>query len=120
MYDSTVAGSLAMPGIISTTHRSTEEKEEQKNVFHRVRISLSRDPSNLTDEEVMYHPEMMRLMRFLESLPAEERILEFSVRSPEEEREYQAESRHQEVEETRNRVHETEEDRKDYMNRFFR
>jgi len=88
-------------------------------VFRRVKISLAREPSNLTNEEVMRHPEMFRLMSFLESMPVGERILEFTPITAEEEREYQAQKRIREFEEAR-RAREIEEDRKNYLNRFFR
>lgn len=108
-----------MPGIVSKPHRAAEDNNVVTHVFRRVRISLAREPSNLSNEEVMHHPEMYRLMTFLESMPVEERILEFSAPTPEEEQEYVAEKRIREIEEAR-RVRETEEDRKNYMNRFFR
>lgn len=119
MYDSTVAGSLTMPGIVSKTDKPAEDKSPVTHVFRRVRISLAREPSNLSNEEIMHHPEMYRLMNFLESMPVEERILEFSALTPEEEQEYQIEKRNRETEEAR-RALEMEEDRKNYLNRFFR
>lgn len=108
-----------MPGIVSKSHKADGDKNVVTHVFRRVRISLAREPSNLSNEEVMHHPEMYRLMTFLESMPVEERILEFTTVTPEEQQQYLAEKRIREIEEAR-RVRETEEDRKNYMNRFFR
>jgi len=112
MHDSTVVGLIAMPGIVSKSNKVAEDKNIVTHVFRRVRISLSRDPSNLSNEEVMLHPEMYRLMSFLESMSVEERILEFAAPTPEEEQEYLAEKRIRETEEARRRARETEEDRK--------
>ncbi|XP_015363324.1 PREDICTED: uncharacterized protein LOC107161433 [Diuraphis noxia] len=111
-----------MPGIVSKSHKADEEKNIDTRMIHRVRISLAREPSNLSNEvneEAMHNPEMFRLITFLEGMPVEERILEFSAATPEEDHEYQAEKRIRETEEAR-RARETEEDRKNYLNRFFR
>jgi len=108
-----------MPGIVPKSHKTTEDKNAVTHVFRRVRISLAREPSNLSNEEIMHHPEMYRLMNFLESMPVEERILEFSALTPEEEQESLIEKRIRETEEAR-RAREIEEDRKNYLNRFFR
>ncbi|KAL5238065.1 hypothetical protein ACI65C_005475 [Semiaphis heraclei] len=108
-----------MPGIVPKSRKAAEDKNNVTHVFRSLRIYLAREPSNLSNEEVMHHPEMYRLMNFLQSLPVEELTLEFSAPTPEEEQEYQAQKRIRETEEAR-RAHETEEDRKNYLNRFFR
>jgi hypothetical protein len=100
--------------------KSTDDKDDKNHIYRRVTVSLAREEhSSFSDEEVMNHPGMVRLMGYLESLPVAERILEFTVQSSEEERQNQSGFRVHETEEAR-RMREIEEDRKNYMNRFFR
>lgn len=112
-------GSLAMPGLVSKSNKSADAKDDDNQVYPRVRETYSREHSSFFDEEVMNHPRMVRLVGYLESLPVEDKILEFSIQSSEEERGNESEYRVYETEEAR-RMREIEEDRKNYMNRFFR
>lgn len=109
-----------MPGLISKSKKPGDDNDDNKDVYRRVRVAVARERSRLSDDEIMNHPGMMRLLSYLENLPVEDRILEFTVRSSEEEaRENQSGLRAHEIEEAR-RMREMEEDRKNYMNRYFR
>lgn len=112
-----------MPGLVS------KPKKHSENTFciepYRVysitttNTSTNEEHSSFSDDEVMNQPGMVRLMGYLENMPVAERVPRFTIRLADEEPKNESETGVQETEEAR-RTREIEEDRRNYMNRFFR
>lgn len=85
----TVPGPLAMPGILIKANLSSGDTDGSKQLLARIRIPLTSAPGH-PDEEIMNHPHTVQIRSYLESLPAERRSLEVSIRSTDKDCEYDA------------------------------
>lgn len=114
----TVPGPLAMPGVLIETNRSPGVKDGSKELLAIVRIPLTR-AYRLPDEEVTNNPDVMQIRSCHESLPFEGRSLNFTTRSTDGDREYEAHSIPEATEDSQ-RICQVQEDRKYHTNRSFR